>query len=240
MNRRQFCLASAISATVLSSGCVTAAVWGGVGEDTVTVTYQDKINAFYIREKRDQFVILSDQYHYIFNTEVVIDLLQSSLREHYLVDIQNMYMPDPQGQLALPIQGVLAFALVKSQLNAKQLTQAQQLGFQEAPAQQQDKLWQLAQQRGMKMSKTDVVLVRQVEIFGKRFLPQKGIDYGNSQQFYRSYTVDVKQTKKSFQVAKTLGAVLITPITVAADGVLFLLGVPLYLIGGAVLLFAYS
>ena len=109
MNRRQFCLGSVALTAVAVSGCATRSVWDDVST-TKYHTYYDQINAFYVNPDQSQFVILSDRFHYIFNTRSVIPLLKSGLRSRYIVDIQDMRMPEPSAANELPITGRLVYA----------------------------------------------------------------------------------------------------------------------------------
>ena len=116
MNRRQFCLGSVALTAVAVSGCATRSVWDDVST-TKYHTYYDQINAFYVNPAQSQFALLSDRFHYIFNTRSVIPLLKSNLRSRYIVDIQNMRMPEPSAANELPIHGSLFFALPVRKLN---------------------------------------------------------------------------------------------------------------------------
>ena len=226
MNRRQFCLATAALTTVGISGCATRRVWDDVA-DTKYHTYYDQINAFYISQDQNQFVILSDRFHYIFKTVDVIPLLKSNLRSRYIVDIQNMRMPEPSAANELPINGNLFFALPVSKLNPSELSQARALGFNVASESQKQKAVEVAKLRDIDVDGTGEFLVKVVTIYGHRYAPKAGVSYGNSEHFYRQYNVPVVQERTSVNAAKALGATIVTPITLAADGVLLLLGLPL-------------
>lgn len=235
MNRRQFCvLAAGAVATVGVSGCATKSVW----EDVATTeyhTYYDQINAFYVSQDQRHFVILSDRFHYIFTTTAVIPLLQSNLRSRYIVDIQDMRMPEPKAANELLISGRLFFALPVKRLNVAELRQAQALGFTPASGSQLEKAIAVAKLRDIQVDESSDFLVKTVDINGRRYLPKDGVSYGNSQYFYRQYNVPVRQTRSSVNAAKAVGATLVTPITLAADGVLMLLGLPLlavFVMGG--------
>ena len=226
MNRRQFCMGSMAVAVVGVSGCATQSVWDDVSE-TKYHTYYDRINAFYISQDHKNFVILSDRFHYIFRTTSVIPLLQSDLRSRYIVDIQDMRMPSPKAANELPITGRLFFALPVSKLSRREQDEARNLGFELANASQRSKAIDVAKLRDIAVSDGDEFLVKSVMIAGQRFSPKDGVSYGNSRYFYRQYNVPVIQERASINAGKALGATLVTPITLAADGVLLLLGLPL-------------
>lgn len=226
MNRRQFCLGTAAIVVAGTSACATKSVWDDVAQ-TKYHTYYDQINAFYIGQDQGHFVILSDRFHYIFKTQAVVPLLRSSLRSRYIVDIQDMRMPEPQAANELPITGRLFFALPVSKLNGSELAQAQALGFVEASASQRQKAIEVAKVRDINVDEQSQFLVCVVAIEGRRYSPKAGVSYGDSQHFYRQYNVAVVQERTSVNAAKALGATIITPITLAADGVMLLLGLPL-------------
>ncbi len=226
MNRRQFCLGSVALTAVAVSGCATRSVWDDVSS-TKYHTYYDQINAFYVNPDQSQFVILSDRFHYIFNTRGVIPLLKSGLRSRYIVDIQDMRMPEPSAANELPITGRLVFALPVNKLSASELKQAKDLGFASASPTEKQKAIEVAKLRNVDVDEGSEYLVQTVNIAGRRYSPKAGVSYGNSQHFYRQYNVPVVQERTSVNAAKAIGATLVTPITLAADGVLLLLGLPL-------------
>ena len=213
MNRRQFCLGSVVVVAGVS-GCATRAVW-----DDVSNT---KYHTYY-----DQIVVLSDRFHYIFNTRSVIPLLKSNLRSRYIVDIQNMRMPEPSAANELPIHGSLFFALPVRKLNPSELSQARALGFEIASPNEKQKAIEVAKLRDIPVDEGSEYLIKAVAISGHRYTPKVGVTYGNSEHFYRQYNVPVVQERTSVNAAKALGATLVTPITLAADGILMLLGLPL-------------
>lgn len=225
MNRRQFCLGSVVVVAGVS-GCATRAVWDDVS-NTKYHTYYDQINAFYVNQDQSQFVVLSDRFHYIFNTLSVIPLLKSNLRSRYVVDIQNMRMPEPSAANELPIHGSLFFALPVRKLNPSELSQARALGFEIASPTEKQKAIEVAKLRDIPVDEGSEYLIKTVTISGHRYTPKVGVTYGNSEHFYRQYNVPVVQERTSVNAAKALGATLVTPITLAADGILMLLGLPL-------------
>ena len=189
MNRRQFCLGSVVVVAGVS-GCATRAVWDDVS-NTKYHTYYDQINAFYVNQDQSQFVVLSDRFHYIFNTRSVIPLLKSNLRSRYIVDIQNMRMPEPSAANELPIHGSLFFALPVRKLNPSELSQARALGFEIASPNEKQKAIEVAKLRDIPVDEGSEYLIKAVAISGHRYTPKVGVTYGNSEHFYRQYNVPV-------------------------------------------------
>ena len=92
---------------------------------------------------------------------------------------------------------------------------------------EKQKAIEVAKLRNVDVDEGSEYLVQTVNIAGRRYSPKAGVSYGNSQHFYRQYNVPVVQERTSVNAAKAIGATLVTPITLAADGVLLLLGLPL-------------
>ena len=229
MNRRQFCThAMAVGLMGNSLSACTVKMWELANQpDSKITSYQDEIKAFYLAQDQASFVILSEQYHYIFDNRAVAKLLASPLRKHYLVNINQMYMPLSKTGKAL-IDGRLAFAVRISDLTAEELQQAQALGFHSTHSRDSWQSNMLFDKWHIPRSQAEAFLVTDHKINGQRYLPQAGVDYADKHRFYHQYIVDVTQNlgEKS-NAGKKVGAALLTPITVLSDGVLMLLGLPL-------------
>jgi hypothetical protein len=107
------------------------------------------------------------------------------------------------------------------------LSQARALGFEIASPTEKQKAIEVAKLRDIPVDEGSEYLIKIVAIAGHRYTPKVGVTYGNSEHFYRQYNVPVVQERTSVNAAKALGATLVTPITLAADGILMLLGLPL-------------
>ena len=73
--------------------------------------------------------------------------------------------------------------------------------------------------------------LRVADLPGQRYQPQAGVNYAQGTKFFRNYTVPVRVVSDKRNAGKVAAAALATPVTVAADGLLFLFGAPLLWIG---------
>jgi outer membrane lipoprotein-sorting protein len=199
MNRRKFVLA-AVAAPLILSACatVTDSLNESIKENDYR-TYKETVSSVLISADGKKLVFLGPEYHYIFDApEHFAALMDSPLHAKMRAQF-NQFDAGEDGSVTGNITIYLDAVL------ADEMDAATQLGFSKTYS-------------GTQTS-------RRIELNGKRY-SAKGFDASKVDQklLRNSYEVSVRE-KNPFNAAKAL--YVLTPITVAADGVMTLLTVPL-------------
>lgn len=202
--RRFLILAAGVAAIPLSAGCITASVLSSKDDRQ---SYQETVSSVLVSADGKTLAVIGSQYHYLFSAPDAIKAILSpelgEIVEAQLFGFNVDGKQQIQGSYILRIKAGASEVLVQKALAA---------GF------KQDKNGNLSASGTLS---------------GTRY-SSNGIQPGNeAQKLRKSYTVNVSEPKSAgANAASTVGKILITPITLAADGLLILVAIPLLLIGG--------
>lgn len=200
--RRALILLGGAAAIPMSMGCITAAVMSGGDRETYTET----VDSVLVSADGKTLAVLGKDYHYLFDAPPAIKLLlQSDLRD--VVDASfHAFSVDASQRIG----GGYTLRLGKS-----------------ASPEQQDK----ALAAGFKAQPSSGTLTYNGSLSGTRYAANGIQATATSQKLRKTYTINISAEKSAgAKAASTAGKVLLTPITLAADGVLILVAVPLLLI----------
>jgi hypothetical protein len=206
MQRRRFILAAAV-APLLATGCTatTDSLKKTINENDYR-TYTENVDSVLISADGSKLVFLGAEYHYVFAAPVHLTaLLDSPLHEKVKASM-SQFNVDEDGN----VSGNISIALESDSTIEKQ--QAALMGFE---------VW------GESFS------YQKIALSGKRYAA-KGFEASKVDKKYlsKAYSVTVRD-KNAFNGKKIL--YVLTPITVAADGVLTILAIPLYPVAIALL-----
>ncbi|MCG2575911.1 hypothetical protein LZ012_02755 [Dechloromonas sp. XY25] len=200
--RRALILLGGAAAIPMSMGCITAAVMSGGDRETYTET----VDSVLVSADGKTLAVLGKDYHYLFEAPPAIKLLlESDLRE--VVDASfHTFMVDANQH----ISGGYFLRLGKN-----------------ASPEQKDK----ALAAGFKPQPSGGTLTYNGTLSGTRYAANGIQATAASQKLRKTYTITISAEKSAgSKAASTAGKLLLTPITLAADGVLILLAAPLLLI----------
>ena len=199
--RRKLILLGGIAAIPMSSGCLTAAMMSGGDREN----YYEKVGSVLISADGKTLAVIGKEHHYLFDApEAIKAVLNPDLGNVVNVHFQTFSVDSAQR-----ITGSYTLNIGKT-ATAEQKEKAIAVGFKPLPA--------------GNLSFTG-------KLSGTRY-SANGIQAENAAQKLRQeYTINVSAEKSaSGKAASTAGKLLVTPVTLAADGVLILVAVPLLLI----------
>jgi len=199
--RRKLILVGGIAAIPMSSGCLTAALMSGGDREN----YIEKVGSVLISADGKTLAIIGKEYHYLFDAPQAIKAaLDPDLRDVVNVNFQTFSVDSAQR-----ITGGYTLNIVKA-ATAEQKEKAVASGFKPLPA--------------GNLSFTGT-------LNGTRYAANGIQAESATQKLRQEYTINVSAEKSAGAKAVTqAGKLLVTPVTLAADGVLILLAVPLLLI----------
>lgn len=196
MNRRLFLCASALPLLGLG-GCATKALYKKISEKEHK-DYKEPVSQILVSSDGKKIVVLGETYHYIFDTPPkLIEVLDSPLHPK-LSAVMRQFDVTPNGD----INGSFFLLLPKDATDEDE---------------------QLAQSYGFKKSNGERTS-QNFELNGKRY-SAKGFTMpatGQTKKFNQPYSVRVRE---ELPTGGKAALALLTPVTVAADGALVLLGV---------------
>lgn len=199
--RRKLILVGGIAAIPMSSGCLTAAMMSGGDREN----YYEKVGSVLISADGKTLAVIGKEHHYLFDApEAIKAVLDPALRDVVNVNFQTFSVDSAQR-----ITGSYTLNIGKT-ATAEQKEKAVAAGFKPLPA--------------GNLSFTG-------KLSGTRY-SANGIQAENAAQKLRQeYTINVSAEKSAGgKAVSTAGKLLVTPVTLAADGVLILVAVPLLLI----------
>ncbi|MBS1142634.1 MAG: hypothetical protein H6R14_40 [Proteobacteria bacterium] len=199
--RRKLILLGGIAAIPMSSGCLTAAMMSGNDRDN----YRETVGSVLLSADGKTLAVIGKDYHYLFDApDAIKAVLQPDLR-----DIVNVHFQTFSVDAAQRITGGYTMNIAKT-ASAEQKDKAIAAGFKPLP---------------------NGTLNFSGSLTGTRY-SANGIQAENTaQKLRKDYSINVSAEKSAgAKAASTAGKLLVTPITLAADGVLFLVAVPLLLI----------
>jgi len=205
--RRKLILAAGVAAIPLSSGCLTASVWGTSGASKTT-SYQETVSSVLMSADGKTLAVIGKDYHYLFAaTEPIKAILTPTLGE--VVDVRLLGFAVDGDQ---KITGNYVLSIKPGSSDAVR-EQALAVGFKA-----------VGKEGGLRL---------EGQMTGTRYR-SNGIQPGAaSQQLRKTYSVTVSEPASAVsQVGSGVAKVLVTPITLVADGVLILFAVPLLLVAG--------
>lgn len=198
MNRRLFLCASALPMLGLG-GCATEALYSKISK-TEYRNYEEPVSQILVSSDGKNIVVLGATYHYIFDTPPkLIEVLDSPLHPK-LSAAMHQFDVKPNGD----IKGSF-YLLMPNDATDDDMHFAQSLGF---------------ESRKREAASLPFGLV------GKRY-SAKGFTMpaaGQVKQFNRPYNVSIRE---ELPIGGKAALALLTPVTVAADGVVVLLGIAL-------------
>ncbi|MDR5856565.1 hypothetical protein P9239_23050 [Caballeronia sp. LZ062] len=188
-------------APFLLSGCLTSQLIDEANSDNVR-QYTETIDSVLISADRKKLVFLGAEYHYIFDApEHFVELLASPLHSLIRADVSSFSVIPDEN-----VDGYIDLKVPKSSaLTPQQKEQLVDFGF------------------------SGTELVRQISLKGARYDARKfERSRLSSTSLNQSYSVRVHETQHSSAKKAML---LMTPVTVALDGALMILAVPLIPVG---------
>lgn len=199
--RRKLILVGGIAAIPMSSGCLTAALMSGGDREN----YIEKVSSVLVSADGKTLAVIGKDFHYLFDAPQAIKaVLDPELRDVVNVSFQTFSVDSAQR-----ITGGYTLNIVKT-ASAEQKEKAIAAGFKQLPA------------GNLNFTGT---------LSGTRY-SANGIQAESvTQKLRQEYTINVSAEKSAGSKAATqAGKLLVTPITLAADGVLILVAVPLLLV----------
>lgn len=199
--RRALILLGGAAAIPMSIGCITAAVMSGGDRET----YTENVDSVLLSADGKTLAVIGKEHHYLFDApEPLRLLLQSELRDVVQANFRT-FMVDAQQR----ISGTYFLQLGKD-ATQEQKDEALAAGFKASPS---------------------GVLSYNGSLSGTRYAANGIQATTASQKLRKTYTITISAEKSAgSKAASTAGKLLLTPITLAADGVLILVAVPLLLI----------
>lgn len=184
----------------LLSGCVTSSMLKSATNDFNV--YREYIDSVLISADEKQLVVLGTQYHYVVPApEELVHVLNSDIRQVMFADFSSTTVTaNDELHCFMDLYASPTLETEKIQLLA--------LGFKAAGE---------PDARKMKLS---------FGLCGKRYSAIDKIDLPSTYRLNKTYEVSVLEENK--KLLKTVGAVLVSPVTLAADGVLLLGGIVLF------------
>lgn len=196
MNRRLFLCASALPLVSLS-GCATKALYSKISKEEYK-NYKEPVSQILVSSDGKKIVVLGETYHYVFDTPPrLIEVLDSPLHPK-LSAVMQQFDVTPNAD----IKGSF-FLMTPKDADTEDLQLAQSYGFE--------------QRAGERAS-------LRFELHGKRY-NAKGFVMpaaGQVKQFNQPYSVSVRE---ELPIGGKAALALLTPVTIAADGAIVLLGV---------------
>ena len=189
----------ALGAAVAGSlgGCLTSRLYESRASNEV---YTETVSQFYITADAKSFVILGKQYHYFVMVDPeLLKAIKSDLHGKMQAEFSQILVNAWQN-----LEGELVLRIPGlDQLDAQQIDAAQALGFVVARSQN--------------------ALLHRYAIRGSRFESKRDISAYPANALNSTYTLNFSAYREKSKV----GQVLLTPVTVTADGVLMILALPL-------------
>lgn len=189
----------ALGALVAGSlgGCLTSQLYESRASNEV---YTETVSQFYITADAQSFVILGKKYHYF----VIVDpellkAIKSDLHGKMQAEFSQILVNAGQN-----LDGKLLLRIPGlDQLDAQQIEAAKALGF--------------------VMARSQNALLHRYAIRGSRFKSKRDISAYQANPLNSTYTLNFSAYREKSKV----GQVLLTPVTLTADGVLTILALPL-------------
>lgn len=199
--RRALILLGGAAAIPMSMGCITAAVMSGGDRETYTET----VDSVLVSADGKTLAVLGKDHHYLFDApEAIKLLLQSDLRDVVEASFHTFSVDANQR-----ISGGYFLRLGKD-ASPEQKEKAVAAGFKPLPT---------------------GALTYNGSLNGTRYAANGIQATAPSQKLRKTYTIQISAEKSAgAKAASTAGKLLLTPITLAADGVLVIVAVPLLLI----------
>jgi hypothetical protein len=201
--RRKLILVGGIAAIPMSSGCLTAAMMSGGDREN----YYEKVGSVLISADGKTLAVIGKEHHYLFDApEAIKAVIAPDLR-----DVVNVHFQTFSVDSAQRITGGYTLNIGKT-ASAEQKEKAIAAGFKPLPTGNLNFTGKLS---------------------GTRY-SANGIQAENAtQKLRKEYTINVSAEKSAGAKAiSQAGKLLATPVTLAADGVLILVAVPLLLVIG--------
>ncbi|ROL63508.1 hypothetical protein BLX41_29115 [Pseudomonas protegens] len=191
--------AMALGAAVAGSlgGCLTSRLYEGRASNEV---YTETVSQFYITADAKSFVILGKKYHYFVIVDPkLLQAIKSGLHGNMQAEFSQILVNAWQN-----LEGELTLRIPGlDQLDAQQIDEAKALGFVAARSQN--------------------ALLHRYAIRGSRFESKRDISAYPANALNSTYTLNFSAYREKSKV----GQVLLTPVTLTADGVLTILALPL-------------
>ncbi|WP_426192686.1 hypothetical protein [Pseudomonas sp. NFXW11] len=194
---------AALGALVAGSlgGCLTSTLYEEQGSDEV---YTEAVGQFYLTGDEQSFVIIGKQYHYFMQVDPqLLKAIRSGLHRR----MQAEFLPIRVSYWQT-LEGEFILRIPQlDQLDPGQIEEARALGFVASTSQN--------------------ALLQRFAIRGSRFTSKRDISAYQANPLNSTYTLHFSAYREKSKVAQ----VLLTPVTVTADGVLMILALPLLPLG---------
>lgn len=200
---------------VLLGGCTAISLWER------NPIYTDTINRFLVTEDGKKLVFIGEKYHYVFDSQKTLRqillwkdrmLLEAKLNEKFIVDNSNN------------ISGTLQVICKCKNATAIQFSWIENIGFKKVPV------------SGSQFDEKEILYILDIRLSGVRYLA-KDLALDNYAKLNKTYEVYIEEPKSTSGI---IGRAMLTPIVVAADGIvtiglstLFVIGLPSMLVDPA-------
>lgn len=193
-----FLIAFAVGSIAPTSGCATKSLYSNIGETPDYIHYAEKVDQILISADGKKVVFIGPEYHYIFDApEHMAALLDSPLHKGLAARFSTFSVSSGGA-----VDGLINLTLEKPDEGGLEL--ARGYGFDDT---------------------SDAGTFRDIVILtGKRYRAGTFNGASANKPLNTSYVVQVRE-KAPMNAKKALA--LLTPVTIAADGVLTILSVPL-------------
>jgi hypothetical protein len=200
MKRRDFLLTMTAGITSVLSGCLTKEVMKGSPSSIESHAYTETVSAFLITSDGKNLVVLGDNYHYIFNAPLnLIQTLQASFHPLISANLSGFTVKDNE------VSGQYELTLDPKATDEHKAA-ARKIGYELYP---------------------DGSMVLRDTLSGTRYSAKDFNAAAIKNKFNKTYQVEVSELRK---VGGGPGPkILLTPITIAADGALIIVGGAIFL-----------
>ena len=181
---------------IISCSSCTAKLWD-------RDVYQETIHSIYIDESGESFVVLGEEFHYIFQSnDELINILKASSSIILHPTFRSFSLSDDNS-----VSGSFDLYAYRNELFFEGIEKLKSLGFDSNPYHNHETL-----------------SYKNVSIKGVRYKGNPDLDFGRNLR--KPYKVNIKLPNSS-SAAELAGKAFITPVTVAADAVIGIVGVVL-------------
>lgn len=171
-------------------------------------SYSETFYSYYVSEYGNDLVFIGEKYHYVFNrASEIAEIAKPEWKDKLLIDEINLSTNKDN-----EVKGDIKLMVSKSieTLKDKEIARLIKYGF----------IFEVGKNGIM-------VLKKKITLNGIRYEPEVKVDRDNKDHFTRSHTSKIKYELNSGEKVKKA---LITPIAVAADGIIIVAGVAFILL----------
>jgi hypothetical protein len=190
------------------SGCVTSALYKDSAE--AHRDFVEEVSSFLITADGKQLIVVGKQHHYIFaaNDETLKFILTWPEKKRVKAGFENFVINSNQAVSGMYTLTVDATQDLTAESN------------------------QLLVSKGFVNNTTQKTLTYHGALHGTRYLADKFV-LPATMQLNQKYTITMREDYAYSSASSVLGRLLLTPLAIAADGLLLIGGIPVYLLSGS-------